>query len=58
VTGAARPPTFATCNPLFDAFPSARRRDIKIARATHLMHLEENRRALYREALNFLEGED
>jgi pimeloyl-ACP methyl ester carboxylesterase len=43
---------------LFDAFTSARRRDIKIARATHLMHLEENRRALYREALNFIEGED
>ncbi len=31
-------------------------RDVKIARATHLMHLEENRIALYREARAFLEG--
>jgi pimeloyl-ACP methyl ester carboxylesterase len=43
---------------LFQSFASAKRRDIKIARATHLMHLEENRHALYREALTFLEGED
>jgi pimeloyl-ACP methyl ester carboxylesterase len=34
------------------------RRDIKIGRATHLMHLEENRRALYREAQTFLCGGD
>jgi pimeloyl-ACP methyl ester carboxylesterase len=34
------------------------RRDVKIARATHLMHLEENRIALYREAQAFLEGSD
>jgi pimeloyl-ACP methyl ester carboxylesterase len=32
------------------------RRDIKISRATHLMHLEENRFALYREAATFLAG--
>jgi pimeloyl-ACP methyl ester carboxylesterase len=42
---------------LFDAFSaSTDRRDIKIGRATHLMHLEENRIALYREAENFLSG--
>ena len=34
------------------------RRDVKIGRATHLMHLEENRYALYREAQTFLEGRD
>jgi hypothetical protein len=34
------------------------RRDAKIARATHLMHLEENRYALYRETQAFLEGGD
>lgn len=34
------------------------RRDVKISRATHLMHLEENRYALYREAQTFLSGED
>jgi pimeloyl-ACP methyl ester carboxylesterase len=34
------------------------RRDVKIARATHLIHLEENRTALYREAQAFLEGGD
>ena len=34
------------------------RRDVKIARATHLMHLEENRIALYREAQAFLEAGD
>ncbi len=33
---------------------SPNRRDIKIARATHLMHLEENRAALYRETEGFL----
>lgn len=44
---------------LFDALTaSPRRRDIKISRATHLMHLEENRFALYREAECFLEGGD
>lgn len=40
---------------LLDAFKgSSDRRDIKIARATHLMHLEENRAALYRETECFL----
>jgi pimeloyl-ACP methyl ester carboxylesterase len=44
---------------LFDALRGSRlRRDLKIARATHLMHLEENRYALYREAETFLEGGD
>jgi pimeloyl-ACP methyl ester carboxylesterase len=42
---------------LFDAL-SPVRRDIKIGRATHLMHLEENRFALYREAEVFLSGGD
>lgn len=44
---------------LFDALRgSPLRRDIKIARATHLMHLEENRYALYRETETFLTGGD
>jgi pimeloyl-ACP methyl ester carboxylesterase len=44
---------------LFDALKkSPLRRDVKIARATHLMHLEENRYALYREAGTFLTGSD
>ncbi len=44
---------------LFDALTASPvRRDIKIARATHLMHLEENRVALYREAEAFLRGDD
>lgn len=34
------------------------RRDIKFSRATHLMHLEANRYALYREAETFLNGAD
>ncbi len=34
------------------------RRDIKVARATHLLHLEENRYALYRETEAFLGGRD
>jgi pimeloyl-ACP methyl ester carboxylesterase len=34
------------------------KRDVKISRATHLMHLEESRYALYREAQTFLDGED
>jgi hypothetical protein len=33
------------------------KRDVKISRATHLMHLEKSRYALYREAQTFLEGE-
>ncbi|MGA3401607.1 MAG: alpha/beta fold hydrolase [Acetobacteraceae bacterium] len=44
---------------LFEALTaSPLRRDVKIARATHLLHLEENRYALYREAQAFLEGGD
>jgi len=43
---------------LFDAATkSPIRRDVKISRATHLMHLEESRHQLYREARCFLEGE-
>jgi pimeloyl-ACP methyl ester carboxylesterase len=43
---------------LFDALAAAPvKRDVKISRATHLMHLEEGRHALYRETLTFLEGE-
>ena len=42
---------------LFDALStSSIRRDIKVGRATHLMHLEENRYALYRETEAFLTG--
>jgi len=44
---------------LFDAFthvPS--KRDIKIGRGTHLMHLEAMRLALWRESILFLGGED
>jgi len=44
---------------LFDAFAGApARRDIKIGRATHLMHLETMRFALYRESIAFLQGGD
>jgi len=44
---------------LFDAFKgSPDRRDIKIGRATHLMHLETMRHALYRESIAFLQGDD
>ena len=44
---------------LFDALKASPvRRDVKISRATHLMHLEENRYALYREADTFLNGAD
>jgi pimeloyl-ACP methyl ester carboxylesterase len=42
---------------LFDALKNAPNRcDVKIARATHLMHLEQNRFALYRETACFLKG--
>ena len=37
---------------------SLRRRDLKIARATHLMHLEASRYALYRETEAFLLARD
>jgi len=44
---------------LFDAFRhSAVKRDIKIGRGTHLMHLETMRAALWRESVTFLLGED
>jgi pimeloyl-ACP methyl ester carboxylesterase len=44
---------------LFDAFTGAPiKRDIKIGRATHLLHLERMRGALYRESIAFLQGND
>ena len=44
---------------LFDALAaSPNKRDIKISRATHLMHLEAMRYALYRESIAFLAGGD
>jgi pimeloyl-ACP methyl ester carboxylesterase len=44
---------------LFDAFTqSPVKRDIKISRATHLMHLEAMRLALWRESINFLSAGD
>ena len=43
---------------LFDALSNSTvKSDVKISRATHLMHLEESRYALYRETQTFLEGE-
>ena len=41
---------------LFNALGSENKRDIKISRGTHLMHLEAMRRALYRESIAFLAG--
>lgn len=44
---------------LFDAFTrSPNKRDIKIGRGTHLMHLEAMRPALWRESVAFLHGDD
>jgi pimeloyl-ACP methyl ester carboxylesterase len=44
---------------LFDAFTgSQHKRDIKIGRGTHLMHLERMRLALWQESIGFLRGED
>jgi pimeloyl-ACP methyl ester carboxylesterase len=44
---------------LFDALKASPvKRDVKIGRATHLMHLEENRYALYHEAQTFLDEVD
>jgi len=44
---------------LFDAFSrSPNKRDLKIGRATHLMHLEAMRGALWRESIAFLLGDD
>jgi hypothetical protein len=43
----------------FDALrASPLRRDVKISRGTHLMHLEESHSTLYRETQAFLEGHD
>ena len=44
---------------LFNAFTASPiRRDVKISHATHLMHLEASRYALYRETETFLRGDD
>jgi pimeloyl-ACP methyl ester carboxylesterase len=44
---------------LYDAFKASPvRRDVKIGRGTHLMHLEASRYALYRETEAFLAGRD
>jgi hypothetical protein len=44
---------------LFDAFTAAPdKRDIKISRGTHLMHLETMRHALYEESIAFLNAKD
>jgi pimeloyl-ACP methyl ester carboxylesterase len=44
---------------LFDAFTASPiKRDVKISRATHLMHLEMMHHALYRESIAFLDGGD
>jgi pimeloyl-ACP methyl ester carboxylesterase len=44
---------------LFDAFTQAPvKRDVKIGRGTHLMHLESMRLALWRESIDFLRGDD
>jgi pimeloyl-ACP methyl ester carboxylesterase len=44
---------------LFDAFTgSPIKRDIKIGRGTHLMHLETMRLALWQESIGFLRGDD
>ena len=44
---------------LFDAFTQAPiKRDIKIGRGTHLMHLEAMRLALWEESIGFLRGDD
>ena len=44
---------------LFDAFTrSPAKRDIKISRATHLMHLEKMRFALWQESVSFLSAHD
>jgi len=51
--------TDADASWLFDALSAAgARRDVKIGHATHLMHLEDGRFALYQEAEAFLRGYD
>jgi pimeloyl-ACP methyl ester carboxylesterase len=52
-------PTDADAHWLFGALTSAcDKRDVKIARGTHVMHLETSRMALYRETETFLLGDD
>ena len=48
--------TRAGCSMPFTQSPI--KRDIKISRGTHLMHLEAMRPALWRESINFLIGDD
>lgn len=48
--------TDADARSLFDALASPNKRDVKISRGTHLMHLETMRCALYRESIAFLAG--
>jgi len=44
---------------LFNAFTQAPiKRDIKISRGTHLVHLEMMRPTLWRESINFLQDDD
>ena len=44
---------------LFNAFTqSPVKRDVKIGRGTHLMHLETMRLALWQESISFLRGND
>jgi pimeloyl-ACP methyl ester carboxylesterase len=44
---------------LFDAFSHASiKRDVKVSRGTHLMHLETMRLAVWRESISFLIGDD
>ena len=44
---------------MFNAFTASPiKRDIKISRGTHLMHLETMRCALYRESIAFLMADD
>jgi pimeloyl-ACP methyl ester carboxylesterase len=51
--------TDADAHRLFEAFEnSPSRRDVKISRGTHLMHLEAMRLALWRETIAFLDGND
>lgn len=51
--------TDADAHWLFDAFShSPVKRDVKIGRGTHLMHLETMRPALWRECVTFLLGDD
>ncbi len=52
-------PNDADAKWLFDALTQAPiKRDIKISRGTHVMHLEESRYALYAEVSNFFGGND